>query len=167
MARKSRKQETAMIAPLVNPEEIIYFCGIYGRLSLVNSGKQDEGDSLENQLSICSRFVDGQPQMRLADTYVDNGKKGTTFERPEFNRMMEDVKSGKINCIVVKDLSRFGRDYLEAGEYLEKIFPFMGVRFIAVTDGYDSLHSSTDERTMTVPLKNMIKNTRHLGGVNC
>ncbi len=156
MARKSRKQETAMIAPLVNPEEIIYFCGIYGRLSLVNSGKQDEGDSIENQLSICSRFVDGQPQMRLADTYVDNGKKGTTFERPEFNRMMEDVKSGKINCIVVKDLSRFGRDYLEAGEYLEKIFPFMGVRFIAVTDGYDSLHSSTDERTMTVPLKNMI-----------
>ncbi|WP_418747102.1 recombinase family protein [Frisingicoccus sp.] len=156
MARKSRKQETAVAAPLMNPEDSIYLCGIYGRLSLVNSGKQDEGDSIENQLSICNRFVDGQSELRLADTYVDNGKKGTTFERPEFNRMMEDIKAGKINCIVVKDLFRFGRDYLEAGEYLENIFPFMGVRFIAVTDGYDSLHSSTDERTMAVPLKNMI-----------
>ena len=92
MARKSRKQETA-IAPLANPEDSIYLCGIYGRLSLVNSGKQDEGDSIENQLSICSRFVDGQPELRLADTYVDNGKKGTTFERPEFNRMMEDINA--------------------------------------------------------------------------
>lgn len=156
MARKSRKQKAASIAPLLNDEKKIYLCGIYGRLSLVNSGKQDEGDSIENQLSICSRFVDGQTELKLADTYVDNGRKGTTFERPEFNRMMEDIKAGKINCIVVKDLSRFGRDYLEAGEYLEKIFPFLGVRFIAVTDGYDSLHSSTDERTMTVPLKNMI-----------
>ncbi|MDO5346896.1 MAG: recombinase family protein [Lachnospiraceae bacterium] len=156
MARKSRKQEAASIAPLLNIEDIIYLCGIYGRLSLVNSGKQDEGDSIENQLSICSRFVDGHTELKLVDTYVDNGRKGTTFERPEFNRMMEDVKAGKINCIVVKDLSRFGRDYLEAGEYLEKIFPFLGVRFIAVTDGYDSLHSSTDERTMTIPLKNMI-----------
>lgn len=156
MARKSRKQETDKHVPFINIENEIYLCGIYGRLSLVNSGKQDEGDSIENQLSICRRFVDGTPELKLADTYVDNGKKGTTFERPEFNRMMEDIKAGKINCIVVKDLSRFGRDYLEAGEYLEKIFPFMGVRFIAVTDEYDSLHSSTDERTMTVPLKNMI-----------
>lgn len=156
MARKSRKQEVTSIAPLLNIGDIIYLCGIYGRLSLVNSGKQDEGDSIENQLSICSRFVDGHTELKLVDTYVDNGRKGTTFERPEFNRMMEDVKAGKINCIVVKDLSRFGRDYLEAGEYLEKIFPFLGVRFIAVTDGYDSLHSNTDERTMTVPLKNMI-----------
>lgn len=156
MARKSRKQETDNHAPLLNPENEIYLCGIYGRLSLVNSGKQDEGDSIENQLSICSRFVDERPELKLEDTYVDNGRKGTTFERPEFNRMMEDIKAGKINCIVVKDLSRFGRDYLEAGEYLEKIFPFLGVRFIAVTDGYDSLHSSTDERTMTIPLKNMI-----------
>ena len=114
MARKSRKQEAASIAPLLNDEKKIYLCGIYGRLSLVNSGKQDEGDSIENQLSICSRFVDGQTELKLADTYVDNGRKGTTFERPEFNRMMEDIKAGKINCIVVKDLSRFGRDYLEA-----------------------------------------------------
>lgn len=156
MARKSRKQETATAAPLTVQEERMYLCGIYGRLSLVNSGKMDEGDSIENQLSICRQFVDGRPELKVADFYVDNGKKGTTFERPEFNRMMEDIKAGKINCIVVKDLSRFGRDYLEAGEYLEKIFPFMGVRFIAVTDGYDSLYSSTDERTMTVPLKNMI-----------
>lgn len=79
MARKSRKQETDNHVPFINVENEIYLCGIYGRLSLVNSGKQDEGDSIENQLSICRRFVDGTPELKLADTYVDNGKKGTTF----------------------------------------------------------------------------------------
>lgn len=79
MARKSRKQETATAAPLTVQEERMYLCGIYGRLSLVNSGKMDEGDSIENQLSICRQFVDGRPELKVADFYVDNGKKGTTF----------------------------------------------------------------------------------------
>ncbi|NCB92440.1 MAG: hypothetical protein EOM40_07685 [Clostridia bacterium] len=155
MARKSRKQETALAPQNIVMPEVVFHCGVYGRLSLVNSGKQDQGDSIENQLSICNYFIEGQDELNLVDTYIDNGKKGTSFERPEFKRLMEDVRSGKINCIVVKDLSRFGRDYLETGEYLERIFPFLGVRFIAITDSYDSLHASSDEEHMTVPLRNM------------
>lgn len=76
-------------------------------------------------------------KVEIIETYVDNGQTGTDFDRPGWERMMEDAKAGKINCIIVKDLSRFGRNYLEAGDYLEKIFPFLGVRFIAVNDQYD------------------------------
>lgn len=90
------------------------------------------------------------------DIYQDNGETGTAFERPDFQRLMDDVRGGRIKCIVVKDLSRFGRNYLEAGEYLEKIFPFMGIRFIAITDGYDSLTSGVAEQALMLPLKNMI-----------
>ena len=75
---------------------------------------------------------------RLQDIYVDSGCSGTTFRRPQFQRMLEDAQEGKINCIVCKDASRIGRDYLRTGEYLEKIFPLMGVRVICVSDGYDS-----------------------------
>lgn len=76
--------------------------------------------------------------------------------RPEFMRMVADMRAGEIDCIVVKDLSRLGRNYLEAGDYLEKIFPFFGVRFIAVTDGYDSINPNTAEDGLIVPLKNLI-----------
>lgn len=155
MARKSRKnvnQET--ISTVVTAPYTM--TGIYVRLSIENSGKDDDGDSIENQTSICKEYVEDHPDLRLYDIYEDNGKKGTNFDRPEFNRLMDDVRAGKVKCVLVKDLSRFGRDYIEAGEYLEKIFPFMGVRFISITDGYDSLTAGDAEGALMIPLKNMI-----------
>lgn len=87
---------------------------------------------------------------------VDDGFTGSNFDRPAFQEMMAEVKAGKINCIVVKDLSRFGRDHLEAGEYLERIFPFLGVRFIAINDNYDSMNSNSESDELIVPFKNLI-----------
>lgn len=156
MARKSRR--TASVAAPVDSNESagLYTTAIYARLSVENSGKDDDGDSLANQISICKDYLKEVEELQLYDVYEDNGATGTEFDRPGFQRLMEDIRSRKINCIVVKDLSRFGRNYLETGEYLEKIFPFMGVRFIAITDGYDSLHSSDSEEALMIPLKNMI-----------
>ena len=155
MARKSRKNiETAAAAPAV--ESNYYRTAVYVRLSIENSGKDDDGDSIENQTNICKEYIAEHTDLKLFDVYEDNGKKGTHFDRPEFQRMMEDVKSGKVQCILVKDLSRFGRDYIEAGQYLEKIFPFLGVRFISITDGYDSLTSDDAEGALMIPLKNMM-----------
>lgn len=155
MARKSRRNVNQAIdtKTVTAPYTMT---GIYVRLSIENSGKDDDGDSMENQTSICKEYVEEHPDLKLYDIYEDNGKKGTNFDRPEFNRLMDDVRSGKVKCVLVKDLSRFGRDYIEAGEYLEKIFPFLGVRFISITDGYDSLTSNDAEEALMIPLKNMI-----------
>ena len=94
--------------------------------------------------------------MEFAGMYCDNGKSGTDFHRPEFERLLGDVKSGKINCIAVKDLSRFGRNYLDAGNYLERLFPLLGVRFVAVAEGIDSLTAGKDEEGYLIPLRNMM-----------
>ena len=156
MARKSRRS-VATVAAEKNDAAVVYYpTAIYARLSIENSGKDDEGDSIANQISFCKDYLKDRNDLKLYDVYEDNGQKGTRFDRPEFQRLMDDVRAGKVKCIVVKDLSRFGRNYLEAGEYLEKIFPFMGVRFISITDGYDSLLSSDAEGALMIPLKNMI-----------
>ena len=129
---------------------------IYVRLSIENSGKDDDGDSIANQISFCKAYLAEHTDLKLYDIYEDNGEKGTNFDRPEFKRMMDDIRGGKVKCVLVKDLSRFGRDYIEAGKYLEKIFPFMGIRFISITDGYDSLTCDDAEGALMIPLKNMI-----------
>ena len=90
--------------------------------------------------------------------YEDDGYSGVNFERPAFQKMMEDVKKGKIDCIIVKDLSRFGRNYIEVGRYLEKLFPMLGVRFIAVNDNYDSLNTDT-AHDIVMPFKNLINDS--------
>ena len=155
MARKSRKNTGAVIETPVQTSN--YFStAIYVRLSIENSGKDDDGDSIANQISFCKAYLTEHADLKLYGIYEDNGEKGTNFDRPEFKRMMDDIRSGKVKCILVKDLSRFGRDYIEAGEYLEKIFPFMGIRFISITDGYDSLTCDDAEGALMIPLKNMI-----------
>ena len=155
MARKSRKNTGAIIEAPV--QESNYFStAIYVRLSIENSGKDDDGDSIANQISFCKAYLAEHADLKLYGLYEDNGEKGTNFDRPEFKRMMDDIRSGNVKCVLVKDLSRFGRDYIEAGEYLEKIFPFMGIRFISITDGYDSLTCDDAEGALMIPLKNMI-----------
>lgn len=155
MARKSRKK-CATLQVKHESSFSAYATGIYVRLSVENSGKQDDGNSIENQISLCKEYAGGHPELRIEEIYQDNGEKGTNFDRPAFKRLMDDIKARRINCVLVKDLSRFGRDYIEVGEYLERIFPFLGVRFISVTDNYDSLTSSSAEGTLMVPLKNMM-----------
>ncbi|MGN8631488.1 recombinase family protein [Blautia sp. HCP3S3_G3] len=155
MARKSRKNTGAVIEAPVQISN--YFStAIYVRLSIENSGKDDDGDSIANQISFCKAYLAEHTDLKLYGIYEDNGEKGTNFDRPEFKRMMDDIRSGKVKCVLVKDLSCFGRDYIEAGEYLEKIFPFMGIRFISITDGYDSLTCDDAESALMIPLKNMI-----------
>lgn len=93
--------------------------------------------------------------------YCDNGRTGTNFDRPGFAQMMEDVRTGKIDCIVVKDLSRFGRNYKETSNYLERIFPVLDVRFVAVNDSFDTLTTERSDEGYIIPLKNIIKDTYH------
>lgn len=100
-------------------------------------------------------FIEKRPELILTKIYRDNGETGTNFERPGFAAMMDDVRKGLIKCIVVKDLSRFGRDYIQTGEYIEKIFPFLGVRFISVLEDFDSIQPDAMDMLM-VNLKNLM-----------
>ncbi len=127
---------------------------LYARLSDENNGLEDDR-SLQNQIKYLEEYIQKHPDLALIDRYVDNGRSGMNFERAEFQRMMEDVKDGKINCIVVKDFSRFGRNHIEAGYYLEEIFPQMDVRFVSVNDNFDSMVEGKKDGIM-MPLKNMI-----------
>ncbi|MCD8013514.1 MAG: recombinase family protein [Lachnospiraceae bacterium] len=158
MARKSRKkQQTAGIEILeekLAQSQSQLRTGAYARLSLENGGNETD-DSLKTQIALVHDYIKQNPELVLTDTYVDNGYTGTNFDRPEFERMMQDACSGRIQCIVVKDLSRFGRDYLETGHYLETIFPRMNIRFIAVTDDFDNSRKK-DMESLAVPIKNMV-----------
>ena len=120
---------------------------------------KSESNSIGNQRELIRAFIHEQQDIELYDIYVDDGFSGSNFDRPEFNRMMKDIEAGRVNCVVVKDLSRFGRDYIEAGRYLEKIFPVLGVRFIALTDHYDSISADTGERQIVIPVKNFINDS--------
>ena len=120
----------------------MYPTGLYVRLS---HKEADDECTLRNQKEFLLRFVEEQNDLKVVDTYSDDGQTGTNFERPEWNRLMEDVRQKRITCIVVKDLSRFGRNYIETGNYLETVFPTLGVRFIAVTDHYDTNHLKADD----------------------
>ena len=162
MARKKRLNTAAVlgaesvIAPAIPDEPVQGFrTAAYVRLSMEDSGKID-GYSLQNQKDLLMSFINDHNDLHLYKMYVDNGYTGTQFERPAFDEMMQDMKSGLINCIVVKDLSRLGRNYLEAGNYLEQIFPFFKVRFISITDGYDSISPDLTDEALIIPLKNII-----------
>ncbi len=155
MARKSRKAQAQPVAE-VKKEAAALPTAIYARLSVENSGKDDDGNSLQNQIAVCEDYLDGCPHLRLTEVYSDNGKTGTVFDRPAWNRLMDDVRTGKIQCIVVRDLSRFGRDYVEMGNYLEKIFPALGTRFISVKENFDNFTCGNAMESLSVSLQNLV-----------
>lgn len=131
----------------------------YLRLS-IEDGDKAESNSIGNQRELIQNFVAERPELHLVGEYADDGYTGTNFERPGFTQMMEDIQSDKINCIIVKDLSRLGRNYIEMGKYLERIFPMMGIRFIAINDNYDNANTeSSDSDSIVVPFKNLLNDS--------
>lgn len=114
-----------------------YKACIYTRLSK-DDGDKPESDSIGNQKALIREFVKNHPEIQVVSEKADDGYSGVNFERPGFKEMMEEIRAGQVDCVIVKDLSRFGRNYIEAGNYIERVFPFIGVRFIAINDSYDS-----------------------------
>lgn len=133
----------------------IWQAALYVRLSR-EDGDKEESDSVVNQKTLLQEFVSSETDIVVYDVYVDDGFSGTNFERPQFARMMNDIKDKYVDCVIVKDLSRFGRNYIDAGQYLEKIFPLMDIRFISVTDNLDSVKNPQTMNNIIVPFKNLI-----------
>ena len=145
---------------VVNSSVRRYRAGIYARLSSDQDIKKNE--SVEVQIEIARKFVEEFNQKNtgevidVVECYTDLGKTGSNFEREGFQRLLQEIRLGEINCVIVKDLSRFGRNYLEAGNYIEKIFPFLGVRFIAVADGFDTGKEGNENKQMASEIKNLV-----------
>lgn len=129
----------------------LFNVAVYIRLSR-EDGDKEESDSVGNQRKLLTEYVHKKDELILYDVYIDDGYTGTNFNRPDFQRMIADIEAGKVNCVIVKDLSRFGRDYIDTGRYLERYFPELGVRFISITDGIDSMKQAYD---MLLPIKNI------------
>lgn len=151
MARKSRKGAVEAPAPR---GLTLWRAALYIRLSVEFNSRR--GDSLETQREIMENHLALFPDIEIAGIYTDNGISGRTFERKAFQRMLTDIEAGKVNCVVVKDLSRLGRNAIDTGYYIEKYFPLHQVRFLAVNDQYDSEQADNSGSHITVPLKNMI-----------
>ena len=126
-----------------------YKVGIYVRLSR-DDERQGESVSIENQKMILTRYCEEQ-KWEIFSVYCDDGVSGTSFDRPGVQRLIEDAKDGKINLILVKDLSRFGRNYIQVGQFTDYLFPMIGVRFIALNDGVDTDNNDND----IMPFKNL------------
>ena len=140
-------------------EMAVFNTAIYVRLSkedIVAAQSGRESNSITNQKQLILDFLKDKPEFNIVSIRIDDGYTGTNFDRPAFQRMLNDIKAGRINCVVVKDLSRFGRNYLEAGNYIEKIFPFLGVRFIAVADGFDTGAGGNETKQMVSEIKNLV-----------
>lgn len=166
MARKSR----ILTKPADGePRARVWNTALYVRLSVLDGGNPDrgkpdrgqptggssDGDTVKNQEAVLRNFIEGKSCFSLYSVYVDNGRSGVNFNRVGFERMMGDIKKGLVDCLIVKDLSRLGRSYIETGEYLEQIFPLLGVRVIAVNDGYDSSAPGSAD-SLSVHLKNLV-----------
>ena len=158
MARKSRKINFVNVGSellAAQAEEVtvmnVSHAALYARLSF-ESDKNRERNTIETQMALLHSFVEDQNDIVVEKEYFDISKTGTNFEREGFDEMMQDIKNGLIDCVIVKDLSRLGRNYVEAGSYIERVFPFFNVRFISVNDHYDS---KRDDVSLLVGMSNI------------
>lgn len=153
MARKSRKTAASVAAVPAASAAKVWRCAVYARLSCRNNGQAGDG-SLRAQVDFVRDSLSGMEGVEVVGVYEDNGRTGTTFEgRAAFDALMDEVRAGAVDCIAVKDLSRFGRNMYETSTYLERIFPFLGVRFVAVNDGLDTLQG---DGGIVVPFKGLV-----------
>ena len=137
----------------------IWSVALYIRLSQedANNGtEKQESNSVTSQKTLLKEFIEEHDDLIVYDTYIDDGFTGTDFNRPSFQRLLEDMRKGKINCVMVKDLSRLGRNYIEVGNYIEQVFPLFNIRFIAINDSVDSFKNPASTNTILVPFKNLI-----------
>ncbi len=153
MARVSKKVSVAQ-REAENAQHRIWKTAIYARLSDFDDVLRDT-ESLEVQISYIKEYINHRDDLMLLDVFADKRCTGMNFDRPEFERLLKALQERKVNCIVVKDFSRLGRNFVETGQYLEQVFPLFGVRFIAINDNYDSLNSQSRDG-MLVPIKSMI-----------
>ena len=153
--RKSKYSSEA-----INTKEVKkWFVAIYIRLSQEDSDNGEdkrESNSITSQKALLNEYIEEHNDLIVYDVYVDDGYTGTDFNRPGFQKLLEDMREGKITCVLVKDLSRLGRNYIEVGNYIEQIFPLFNIRFIAINDGVDSFRNPTSVNTILVPFKNLI-----------
>ena len=126
----------------------------YLRLSYTEN-HENESDSIANQKKLIEDYLKGHPDIELVSEKVDDGYSGILFDRPAFQEMMQDIMEGRVNCVIVKDLSRLGREYIETGRYLRRIFPAYGVRFIAINDNIDTAHEHAGD-DLNISMKNLI-----------
>ncbi|MDD3221000.1 MAG: recombinase family protein [Lachnospiraceae bacterium] len=154
MARTSKRRQQAIEDSVMQEQvEVVHKTAIYARLS--REDNLNNSDSIDNQIAFLEAYISDRAYLNLVATYTDNGFTGTDFDRPAWQELMQKVQSGEVNCIVVKDLSRLGRNYIETGEFLEKICPFFGIRFIAVNDGFDT-ETVESNGQLSVSLSNII-----------
>lgn len=154
MARKSKNSSNEN-----NVNKKIWSVAQYIRLSQEdrdNGEEKQESNSVTSQKTILNEYIEERDDLIVYDTYIDDGFTGTDFNRPSFQRLLEDMRNGNINCVIVKDLSRLGRNYIEVGNYIEQVFPLFNIRFIAINDGVDSFKNPASTNTILVPFKNLI-----------
>lgn len=160
MARKSR-----FIADVREEKKsAVLLAGIYTRLSIEDEDDEEQ-NSIGNQKKIVLDYLKDKTDVVAAEYYVDNGYTGMNFNRPDFQRMLNDLRTGKINCVIVKDISRLGRHFVMTGELVEKIFPMMGVRLICINDDYDSADEKCDSAALLMPFK-MVMNDSYVKDIS-
>ena len=155
MARKSKNSSTENNVTLHK----IWSVALYIRLSQEdadNGTEKQESNSVTSQKTLLNEFIEEHDDLIVYDTYIDDGFTGTDFNRPSFQRLLEDMRNGNINCVIEKDLSRLGRNYIEVGNYIEQVFPLFNIRFIAINDSVDSFKNPSSTNTILVPFKNLI-----------
>ena len=154
-AKQDTKQNIKQNIKQDTKQKETYHADLYLRLSR-EDGDKAESDSITNQRELLLEFLKNRDDIQIHAVRIDDGYSGINFERPAFQKMLRDIQDGKVNCVVTKDLSRFGRNHTEAGKYIDRIFPAMGVRFIAVNDHYDSLKCDMQAAHILIPFQNLV-----------